>query len=199
MALQSNVQPEENPKLLARLRKLEAENIYLREEVEFLRSNPTLAKGLKGESLIAKLVSAQYARKGAGHDLESHANQLLFEVKYSSLLTVVKNYPIKRWVWTKLFGESGSKNYDHLLLVGDADPRFTASYNDPASPYVIFDLPYDVAVEIAGGVRAGRAGRIQLTTNPASVRSPRALDLFRNYQISVSELQHRYPNLETVA
>lgn len=180
------------------IRALEAENTRLRSEVEFLRGNPTIAKGLKGESLIARLVSAHRSRRGAGHDLESTEGNLLFEVKYSSLLSTIVGRPIRRWVWTKIFGGLGRKRYNRLLLVGDTDPRFASSYADPLSPYVLFDLPYEAAVDIAGGVKPGRSGSIHLTTNPLTVKSLRARALFREYQVSVSELKYRYANLKAI-
>lgn len=185
-----------NGDLFARLGKLEAENLRLRKEVEFLRRNPTIAKGLTGESLIAKLVSGQPAPKGASHDLASGESGLLFEVKYSSLLNTINGRPYKRWVWTKLFGELGKKSYDRLLLVGDTDPRFAAHYADPTSPYVIFDLPYDAAIEITGGLKMGRSSCIHLTTNPTTVRSQRAVALFCDYQVSASDLHNRYASIQ---
>lgn len=177
---------------------LEAENARLRNEVEFLRGNPTLAKGMKGESLVARLVSARLSRRGASHDLESSTGEFFLEVKYSSLLNIISGRPIRRWVWTKLFGELGRKKYDRLLLVGDADPRHCSSYSDPSSPYVLFDLPYEAAVELAGGVKPGRYSSIHLTTNPLTVKSERATALFQTYQVSVSELKRRYASLETI-
>lgn len=188
----------ENEEARTRIQMLEVENARLRREVEFLRGNPTIAKGLKGESLVAKLVSARRSRQGSGHDLESPASELLFEVKYSSLLSTIAGRPIRRWVWTKLFGELGRKQYNRLLLVGDADPRFASSYLDPTCPYVLFDLPYEAAVEIAGGVKPGRSGAIHLTTNPLTVKSKRAQILFRDYQLSVLELKRRYASLEAI-
>lgn len=181
------------------IRMLEKENARLRSEVEFLRANPRIAKGLKGESLIAKLVSARHSKRGAGHDLESTEGELLFEVKYSSLLCTISGRPIRRWAWTKIFGELGRKRYNRLLLIGDTDPRFAASYIDPTSPYVLFDLPYEAAVDIAGGVKPGRSGAIHLTTNPLTVKSSSSLALFREYQVSVSELRGRYAGLDEIS
>lgn len=198
MHLGSISEPEHAQEAIERIQMLEAENAHLRREVEFLRGNPTIAKGLKGESLVAKLVSAHRSRQGAAHDLELSTSKLLFEVKYSSLLSTVAGRPIRRWVWTKIFGELGRKKYNRLLLVGDADPRFASSYIDPTSPYILFDLPYDAAVEIAGGVRPGRSGNIHLTTNPHTVKSKRAQSLFRDYQISALELKCRYAILEAI-
>lgn len=196
MASHKNLRQQQH--LEERILKLEEENKRLHGEIKFLRNNPTIAKGMKGESLVAKWLKSRPARKGAGHDLESSKNNLRFEVKYSSLLDGIVGRPLKRWVWTKLFGELGRKSYDRLLLVGDADPRFLAHYADPSSPYVLFDLPYSVVVEMAGGVKPGRYGLIHLTTNPLSVRSPRSIALFRQFQVSVPELQYRYGNLEVL-
>ncbi len=186
-------------RLIARLREAEAENRHLRAEVEFLRSNPAIAKGLQGEVLVAKLLSAARSKRGSGHDIEYRHQQLLIEVKYSSLLNAIGGRPIKRWVWTKLFGERGNKRYDRVLLVGDADRRFAEGYADPSSPYVIFDLPYEAAVQVVGGLKPGRSGRIDLTTNPTSVLSRRASALFNVFQLSAAELQNRYGRLQAVA
>ncbi len=199
MARHSSTQGPRNVRgAFALIRELEEENARLRDELEFLRGHPTIAKGLRGESLIARLVSARRSKRGAGHDLELSESELCFEVKYSSLLSTIAGRPIRRWVWTKIFGELGRKQYHRLLLIGDADPRFSAFYADPTSPYVIFDLSYEAAINIAGGIKPGRSGAIQLTTNPLTVKSPRALALFREYQVSPSEFKHRYASIETI-
>src|ERR1035441_7881495 len=176
--------------------RLRAENRRLRAEVEFLRSNPSVARGLKGESLVANLISAKPTKRGASHDLESDGGRVRFEVKSSGLLNHMSGRPLKRWVWTKLFGELGQKSYDRLLLVGDTDARYRAAYADPRSPYVLFDLPYADAVKLAGGVKPGRSSRIDLTTNPTSVRSFRSSALFKYFQVTTAEFQRRYPDLQ---
>jgi hypothetical protein len=173
---------------------LELENTRLRAEVEFLKSNPTVAKGLKGESLIANLIHARISKRGAGHDLESHKGSVLFEVKYSSLLKGPRN--VKRWVWSKLYGERGNKKYNRLLLVGDVDPRFAHKYADPESPYIFFDLAYQDVIRFTRGIRPGRQSRMELTTNPNSVISSRASALFESFQVHPDELSYRYPDLK---
>lgn len=199
MTRHESLRQPQNPRVMRdRLLELEVENARLRSEIEFLRGNPMITKGIKGESLVARWVASRQARRGAGHDVESPRTGLRFEVKYSSLLDGIAGRPLKRWAWTKIFGELGRKSYDHLLLVGDADPRFMAHYADPSSPYVLFDLPYEAAVDIAGGVKPGRSGLIHLTTNPLSVRSSRAIALFRQFQVSVPELQYRYGSFEAL-
>jgi hypothetical protein len=184
--------------LRAQVEELLLENHRLRMELGFLRENPAIAKGLKGESLIASLLSLKHSRRGAGHDPQSRTGKVLFEIKYSSLLRAIGDRPIRRWVWTKLFGELGRKKYHRLLLIGDADPRFQPHYLDPNSPYVMFDLPYKHVVELAGGVRHGRAGQFQLTTNPRSVLSSRAQALFQVFQVSSAILKDRYPDITSV-
>jgi hypothetical protein len=184
--------------LLAEVMNLREINHQLRAELQFLRGNPAIAKGLQGESLIAQLLSGKTARPGANYDVEASNGLTHIEVKYSSLLKVMEARPIKRWVWTKLFGELGNKKYDRLLLIGDADHRFAKTYSDPTSPYVIFDLPYSDAIEIAGGIQSGRTSRIQLTTNPKTVTSKRSQILFEKYQVPIFELQQRYPTLKSI-
>ena len=183
--------------LIAEIQSLSLENVQLRREIEFLRGNPSIARGMKGETLIVELLAANFAKPGSGHDIVATDNQLLIEVKYSSLLKAIGELPIRRWAWTKLFGELGKKRYDRLLLLGDSDPRFAYQYLAPESPYVIFDIPYDEAVSMVGGVRPGRLSRLHLTTNPSTVKSSRAKALFQHYQVSPAELRYRYPSITT--
>jgi hypothetical protein len=176
----------------ARLHHLATENAELRKEVQLLRGNPRLAQGLRGEVLIAEIVSGSRAKGGSSYDVEANAGRLRIEVKFSSLLTGISGRPLCRWVWTKLFGELGRKSFHRLILVGESDSRFAAHYREPQSPYVIFDLSYRAAGSLVGGVRPGRSCAIQLTTNPASVKSARAIALFQRHQITVEQLQSRY-------
>lgn len=169
-----------------------AENGRLKREVEFLRDHPTLAKGIRGETIFAKLLRATRATRGAPHDLVTRRGELRLEVKYSSLLRTYTNREGHRWVWTKLFGEMGNKQFDRLLLIGDLDPRFRERYLDPTSPYVIFDLPYQDALDLADGTQPGRRSRLQLTTNPQTVTSWKSRALFDGFQVQISELLGRY-------
>lgn len=178
--------------LLAEIQSLRGANLRLRQEVEFLRMNPSIARGIQGETLVADFIKGVRSKRGAGHDVLTTDGLQLIEVKYSSLLQAIGGRPIRRWVWTKLFGELGRKQYDRLLLVGESDSRFMDLYVDPTSPYVIFDIPYENAIELVGGVKSGRYGQIQLTSNPSTVKSLRAKELFEVYQVPVWELRRRY-------
>jgi hypothetical protein len=169
-----------------------AENDRLKREVEFMRGHPTLAKGIRGETIFAKLLRATRAARGSPHDLVTRGGEFRLEVKYSSLLRTYSNREGRRWVWTKLFGEMGNKQFDRLLLIGDLDPQFRDTYLDPGSPYVIFDLPYQDALELADGAQPGRRSRLHLTTNPQTVTSWKSRALFNGFQVQVSELLRRY-------
>lgn len=168
------------------------ENKRLKREVGFLRAHPTLAKGIRGETIFATLLRATRATRGAPHDLVTLGGELRLEVKYSSLLRTYSTREGRRWVWTKLFGEMGNKNFDRLLLIGDLDPHFRESYIDPGSPYVIFDVSYQDALELADGAQPGRKSRLHLTTNPRTVTSWRSRALFESFQVPTSELLARY-------
>jgi hypothetical protein len=177
---------------LEELEHLRSENLRLRAEVDFLRGNPEIARGIRGETLIAELLGAKKASPGAPYDVVTARNRVRLEIKYSSLLNVGRTHLTRRWVWTKIFGEQGRKEYHRLLLVGDRDFQFSCQYADPDSPYVFFDLSYKTVVGLVGGVRPGRSGRIDLTTNPIVTKSWRARTLFNDHQVSLKELKNRY-------
>jgi hypothetical protein len=170
---------------------LRAENLALRNEVRFLRTHPKIARGMQGEELIVSLVDGLRLLRNGPFDVLTKRTGVRLEIKSSSLL-VIQGKETRRWVWTKIHGERGLKRFDHLILVGDVDPRFAHLYRGGASPYVFFDVPFKDVVKLTLGVRVGRASIIHLTTNPRTVRSQVGIRLFRDYQITVSELQRRY-------
>ncbi len=172
------------------VRDLREENRILRERVAFLQRHPTLAKGLKGESIVAKLVRGTMIAGNRPHDLLAKRGRFRLEVKYSGLLVTVRGRETRRWVWTKPFGESGKKTYDRLLLIGVADPRFSTSYKDRPAAYVLFDVPITEVAELS--VSAGKYRAIHLTTNPLTARSVRSKKLFGDYQVTASVLRARY-------
>ena len=183
--------------LIAENQRLREEVVALRAEVRFLRQNRAIAKGIQGEALVSHLLGGKASSVGASHDFTA-ASGALIEIKYSSLLACVKSRPTRRWVWSKMFGERGQKRYDRLLLIGDVDPRHRELYAAPHSPYVIFDLPFEAATEICGGIKIGPESKLQVTTNPSTVRSWQAQALFNHFQVSPRELKVRYPKLSPV-
>jgi hypothetical protein len=172
------------------VRDLREENQILREQVGFLQRHPTLAKGLKGELIVAKVVRGAMIAGNAPYDVLAKRGRFRLEVKYSGLLVAVRGCKTRRWVWTKLFGESGRKNYDRLILVGLADQRFSRIYKDRCAPFVLFDVPITEVVELS--FSAGKYRAIHLTTNPLTARSVRSSKLFGDYQVTASGLRARY-------
>jgi hypothetical protein len=154
---------EEVERLRERIRILER-------EVEFLRSHPAMAQGLKGERLICDLTGSIATQLNASFDLTSKVG-LKIEVKLSKLHTPAKAAPnTKRWTWTKPMGwlDKG-KDYDYLILLGEKDLRYQDQYLDD-SPYVAFIVPLgDVPAICSVGRTIG--ANVNLTTNLRSVNS----------------------------
>ena len=171
--------------------RLKHENTVLRSRLAFFQQHPTLAMGLRGESIVAKLVRGTMVAGNAPHDVVTKRGHRI-EVKYSGLNAPVRGRDTRRWVWTKVFGESGRKKYDRLLLVGLPDQRFSSSYKDRRAAFVLFDVPIVRVRELAVPVQGGRYTAIFLTTNPLTTRSVRSSKLFGEYQVTVSELRTRY-------
>ena len=168
---------------------LREENTLLRKKVEILEKHPTLAKGIAGETLVAKLLGGALTKKNATHDVSLERNGIKIEVKYSNLNLAVDYSTTHRWAWSKIFGESGKKEYDRLLLIGDTDPRWREQYLDRESPYVIFDIPLNEAMPLT--TQTGRYRSIQLSTNPRKARSA-AASMFTRYQVTLAHLSEKY-------
>jgi hypothetical protein len=168
---------------------LREENSLLHRKVEILEKHPTLAKGIAGETLVAKLLGGALTEKNATHDISLERSGIKIEVKYSNLNLAVDYSTTYRWAWSNIFGESGKKVYDRLLLVGDTDPRWREQYLDPESPYVIFDIPLNEAMPLT--TQTGRYRSIQLLTNPRKVRSA-AASMFTRYQVTLAHLSEKY-------
>lgn len=149
--------------LLDRIGQLKAENQKLREEVAFLRTHPTISQGIRGETLVANVVDGRLTAYRSGHDVETE-NGAKIEVKFSKLNEPVKGRPTRRWNWSKPIGHMDKgKEYDYLLLLGEADERFPEQYEEGV-PYVCFLLPYgDVRSVMTRGAAIG--SMIQLTSN----------------------------------
>ena len=173
------------------LSQLRRENDALRREISFLRAHPKLARGLRGEKLILDIVSGASSPRGSDYDILSKDGRVRLEIKYSSLLPM-RGKETRRWAWTKIFGESGTKRFHRLILVGETDDRFRTQYKDPFAPYVLFDVPPWAAARLANGRKPGRRSVIHLTTNPAVIRSIRASELFFKHQVTVRDLERRY-------
>ena len=84
-------------RLRERVRSLEHENALLKQERDFFRQTPTLAQGLKGETLIAQLTGGILTGYKDPHDVTVKSGDRL-EVKYSHL-NVPGNSKTRRWNW----------------------------------------------------------------------------------------------------
>ena len=178
-----------------RISELEAENKQLRAENAALHSKVTffdevtwLSSGLRGESVIAELLGGEVTRHNARHDLTLRgANNITMEIKFSNLSRVGKNRPTMTWAWAHLLGAGSGKRYDRLILLGEADSRYQTLYADPASPYVLFDIPFADVPSLVDNFDL-----IHLTTNPQTVRTPTAERLYNQYQVTLQQLNAQY-------
>jgi hypothetical protein len=186
----------ENARLQAELTLLQAEVKILTGRLAVLDTHKTLAKGMRGEALVAGWISGSVTSNNASHDMVTAAGLVTLEIKYSGLNIAVKSKTVghlgtRRWAWSKPLGESGKKTYDRLILVGDKDPRYLDQYRDADCPYVLFDVPFSEILNLTIQTNGGRYRSIQLTTNPVTARSAASL-LFGTYQVSLDELTERY-------
>ncbi|MBT1062350.1 hypothetical protein KJY73_02140 [Bowmanella sp. Y26] len=173
------------------IHRLEAENSLLRKKLAFFESHPNIASGIRGESLVSGLISGTVTEFNAPHDIETKSG-LLIEVKISKLNFANRKQTstTKRWSWKNIFGSGGQKKYDRLILIGEADERHLASYLEPDSSYVIFDIGYDDVMKYTSSTEH-RQRLIQLSTNPSSVRS-RAKSLYSCHQVKAEYLTSQY-------
>lgn len=171
---------------------LAAENKVLRERVaaleeqlNFLGQHRMLSAGIKGERLIARIVGGELTPHTTGHDIETGSANI--EVKYAKLSRPVRTAPTLRWQWQKIFGQTGGKNYSHLVLIGEADSRYRSGYRDPLSPYVFFLIPFEEALPLC--VKGNPLG-INVVSNPHA--QGRTKILFEKYQVTANEIEERF-------
>ena len=179
--------------LLLHNEELRSENGELRQRVSQLEKmlavfdrHPTLAQGIRGETIIARAINGALTSHNASCDVIVPSTNLRVEVKYSGLNDAIRGRITKktyRWAWANPFGENGNKVFDRLLLVGEADTRNRDKYRDPTSPYVFFDVPFGDIMPLTITTNNGRFRSIQLTTNPLTARSA-ASPLFTMYHDS---------------
>ena len=173
----------ENASLKSRIRELEA-------QINFLGQYRTLAAGIRGERLVAASTSGTFTPHTSPFDILG-ADGSRIEVKLAKKTAPVPAHPNHlRWQWGKVFGETGRKKYDYLLLIGEADQRYQQLYRDSSSPYVIFCLQMpDVSSLTIGGTGAARG--ITISTNPTKPKG-KALRLFNEFQVTWAEVATRF-------
>lgn len=149
-------------KLRERIRLLEREIALLKEERDFFRRTPTLAQGLKGETLIVKLTGGVPTGYKDPHDVTVTSGARL-EVKYSHV-NATNGTKTRRWNWHSVLGSANNKKYDYLVLVGEKDPEYHDQY--PADlPSVFFLVPRSEVNLIKTG------DDIAINTNLAAIRA----------------------------
>jgi|GEM_PF-1667366 len=144
----------------------------LENEIQFIRTHPTIAAGLKGEVLAARLTGGSLTEYAAGHDVLV-GTRVRIEVKFSKLNTPNLTAKTRRWNWGKPLGYlDKGKEYDFLLLIGEKDMGYPDQYLD-LGPYVFFLLHRnDVPKIMTSGKTFG--ANVQLTTNFSTVKSPKS-------------------------
>ena len=184
----------ENEELKKKVATLERQVATLQRMLSVFENHPTLAQGIRGETLIADALNGALTSKNASFDIRLPQSGLKLEVKFSGLNNAVLNRdtePTFRWAWANLFGEMGKKQFDRLILIGETHPKDRDKYQDKDSPYIFFDVPFDEAMPLSIRTNRGRYRSIQLSTDPQTVRSA-ARSLFTKYQVTLSELESRY-------
>lgn len=173
--------------LLQRVEELEAENATLRSELNFLKVHPTLAQGIKGETLIAQLVQGQITAFAEKYDVVTDAG-IRIEIKYSKLNRPMKTSSTRRWNWCKPLGSlDRGKNYHYLVLVGEKDERYLDQYPDD-TPYVYFLLPMRHVREVMDKGRSV-GGMVQITSNLAKLRTKSSRPRLLDFQVNFADLK----------
>jgi hypothetical protein len=162
----------------------------LENQLNFLTRHQTLARGLAGERLIAEAVSGLLTSHTASVDVELPDGQTI-EVKQAKISSGNRrNNSGRRWQWQKVFGQTNQKQFDWLLLVGDADPLFASHYRDPTAPFVLFCVPFDRVQPLTTAGTNGARG-INISTNPNHARGTSAA-LYTDYQVTMAEVEERF-------
>ena len=174
-------------RLRARIDELELYNNKLRLELDFLKQHPTISKGIKGETLVAKLLAGSTTTSYAeSYDICTDGG-VRIEVKLSKLNQPMKASPTLRWNWSKPLGwMDKGKDYHFLVLIGEKDERYSAHDID-RTPYVYFLIKIgDVPSVMDKGRSTG--GSIQITTNLNKLKSKKNRPRLLDFQVSFDKL-----------
>jgi hypothetical protein len=190
----SDPHTSEGASLRARIRELEAENTQLRIDNQRLRrklgASAWRIDGRRGEEFIVELIGGKLTVGSAPYDLISPSG-ITFEIKCPNLNEAVAGKITNRWSWSHILGTNRCKRFDRLLLLGPVDARYQASYADPESPFVIFDIPFEEVHPLLGC-----GDLIQISTAPLEIRNSRKSatrrSLFNQYQTTRRQLVERY-------
>jgi hypothetical protein len=173
---------ERNRDLEGQLEALQAELEEKRREGLFFALHKTMLIGRSGETIVANAVHGQQTSYASIFDVEK--NGVKIEVKRSGL-----NYTgcsSGRWTWYKIFGESGKKHYDYLVLIGQKENRWRSFYRDEVSMFAYFCVPWKEITSIAS-----QKGMIQISSNPNDARKYYCGRLFADFQTRYRDLETR--------
>ena len=180
-------------KMLARIHYLEnelatcrAENTRRSQELAFLKRHPTIALGIKGEKLVARLLKLPRTTGNASHDI---GDEIRFEVKMANPTNENRS---SRWEWGRVLGMRNKKRYDRLILVGAKDENCISSYLKSEDPYVFFDVPHNEVFSLT--TKGDEESRmIKLCSNPLTVRCSKARPLYSSrYQVTADLIESIY-------
>ncbi len=167
----------------------------LQEEVEYLRTHPTIAQGLKGERVVCALTQGTMTKYAERYDVVL-PNELVVEVKFSKLNTPVHGASTRRWNWAKPLGHMDrGKHYDFLILLGEKDHRHPVPGFEEG-PYVSFLIPYQQVRQLmTDGKTIG--GQIMLSSNLTSGRAEKS-KLLRRYMVRTSDIDELLKSVQQV-
>ena len=167
----------------------------LEQELEHLKTHPALARGFRGERLVARLTAGVLTAYAADHDVMLY-NLIQIEVKTSKVQRVTKSGGHRRWQWCRPEGwQDKGKDYDLLVLIGEKDDRFPAQYLD-GSPWVFFLVPHaEVATVTSRGGDSGSS--IFLNTNLEGIRpTSRTSVALRRYMVPMTVIEELLSHVE---
>ena len=156
----------------------------LENEIEYLRTHPTIVQGLRGERFVCELTNGQATAYAEKFDVELE-NSLTIEVKFSKLNIPVKGEKTLRWNWSKPLGQyDKGKEYDFLVLLGEKDDRYMQQYYEGV--YVAFLIPKSAVGEL---MSAGKSvgGMIQINTNLNTARAPKSRQI-KEHMVPLSSI-----------
>lgn len=173
----------QNDRLKRLNQRLKTENERLKSELEYLKTYPSIAQGLKGEKIIARLTGGVLTGFSDPHDVQVKNGDRI-EVKMSRV-NVQKNTKTRRWSWADPLGRRDTKDYDWLVLIGEKDLEHEHQY--PADLAFVFFLVPRAVVDL---VKTRRM--VALNTNLATANAEKSVVLKRHLVRSGTTFNHLF-------
>ena len=160
--------------------------------VRWLKRLIRSSTGENAELYIVELLNGSPSIKEAAHDLTVRGGKRV-EVKGSDLNTFRNKGSIndyRRWTWHNFLGSGGAKVYHRLILVGEPDKKSSMTYKDKDAPYVIFDVPFKWAYDVAKEKKSARFA-FHLQGRSSSAKGARSREIWQ-FEVTREELVSRY-------